>query len=52
MSQQRWDADGRERVVVSKTEARQGVAFGRMRWVLGISLAAVIILFVIVYFSF
>lgn len=41
-----------ERVVVSPTEARQGVTFGHMRWVLGISLAAVIIVFLIVYMAF
>jgi hypothetical protein len=40
-----------DRVVVSTTEARQGVTFGRMRWVLGISLAAVIVIFLIAYLA-
>jgi hypothetical protein len=53
MPEQQWDSDApAERVVVSTTEARQGVTFGRMRWVLGTSLAAVVILFLIVYFAF
>jgi hypothetical protein len=32
-------------------EARQGVTTGRMRWVLGISLAAVIVAFAIGYWA-
>jgi hypothetical protein len=35
--------------VLTKTEARQGVTLHRMRYVLGISLGLVILLFVVVY---
>ncbi len=33
------------------TEARQGVTTGRMRWVLGISIVAVIVAFAIGYWA-
>lgn len=37
------------RIVESKTEARQGVTGHNVRYVLGFGVAAVIVLFVIVY---
>ena len=42
-------SDGVPPPVLGKTAARQGVALHRMRYVLGISLALVIVLFVIAY---
>ena len=38
-----------DRVIASTTEARAGVTLHRMRYVLGISLALVIVLFVVIY---
>ena len=32
-------------------QARQGVTFGRMRYVLGISMALVVVIFAIIYFA-
>jgi hypothetical protein len=40
------------RPVVSKTEARQGVTGHNVRYVLGFSLAAVIIAFAVIYFAY
>jgi hypothetical protein len=36
-------------VIKTTTQARSGVALGSMRWVLGISIAAVVIAFVVIW---
>jgi hypothetical protein len=37
--------------VKSATQARAGVTFGTMRWVLAISMAAVIVVFLVIWLS-
>lgn len=41
-----------ERAVVSKVEARQGVTGHNVRYVLGFSLAAIVIAFAVLYFIY
>jgi len=38
--------------VLNETEARQAVPLGHMRYVLGISLALVIVAFAVIYFAY
>lgn len=42
----------RESPVLNETEARQGVPTGHMRYVLGISLALVIVAFTVIYLAY
>jgi hypothetical protein len=48
-----WEARDREQGKdISVDDARQAVPLGHVRYVLGISLALVIVLFAIIYFSY